>query len=183
MSEKRLREDKQYSPCAYVNVKIIIMKKKGIKSSLSFGLTSGVITTLGLMVGLLSGTQSRIAVLGGIFTIAVVDAFSDAFGMHLHEESESNGDARTTWSITIITFFTKFFIALTFVVPILIFSLTTAVTLNIIYGLFIMTIFSYLIAKESKQNVYKVMGEHILLTVLIIAITYSLGILIQSYFS
>ena len=33
---------------------------------LSFGLTSGVITTLGLMVGLRSGTGSRIAVIGGI---------------------------------------------------------------------------------------------------------------------
>ena len=49
-----------------------------IKKGVSFGLTSGTITTLGLMVGLYSGTQSRLVVLGGIVTIAIADALSDA---------------------------------------------------------------------------------------------------------
>ena len=45
---------------------------------MSFGLTSGIITTLGLIVGLHSGTHSKLAVIGGILTIAMADAFSDA---------------------------------------------------------------------------------------------------------
>ena len=49
--------------------------KSSFKVGVGFGLTSGVITTLGLMVGLYSGTASRIAVIGGIITIAVADAF------------------------------------------------------------------------------------------------------------
>jgi len=49
-----------------------------LRSGISFGLTSGVITTLGLMVGLQSGTQSRLAVVGGVLTIAIADALSDA---------------------------------------------------------------------------------------------------------
>ena len=48
-----------------------------IQVGLSFGLTSGIITTLGLMVGLASGTNSRLAVIGGVATIAVADALSD----------------------------------------------------------------------------------------------------------
>jgi hypothetical protein len=44
--------------------------KLSFKTGLSFGLTSGVITTLGLMVGLHSGTHSRTVVIGGIVTIA-----------------------------------------------------------------------------------------------------------------
>ena len=35
-------------------------------SGISFGLTSGVITTLGLIVGLRSGTGSRLALIRGI---------------------------------------------------------------------------------------------------------------------
>ena len=42
-----------------------------LKIGFSFGLTSGVITTLGLMVGLHSGTNSKLAVMGGILTIAI----------------------------------------------------------------------------------------------------------------
>ena len=59
------------------------------KTGFSFGLTSAIITTLGLMVGLESGTQSKIAVLGGILTIAVADAFSDSLGIHVSQESQN----------------------------------------------------------------------------------------------
>jgi len=38
--------------------------KHSLKTGFSFGLTSGIITTLGLMVGLHSGTHSRLAVMG-----------------------------------------------------------------------------------------------------------------------
>ncbi|MGZ8381620.1 MAG: hypothetical protein ACXW4C_08190, partial [Nitrospira sp.] len=56
------------------------LMKASFKTGLSFGLTSGVITTLGLMVGLHSGTHSRTVVIGGILTIAIADAMSDALG-------------------------------------------------------------------------------------------------------
>lgn len=49
-----------------------------LKKEFSFGLTSGVITTLGMMVGLHSSTHSKLAVIGGIIAIAIADAFSDA---------------------------------------------------------------------------------------------------------
>ncbi|MEM4263494.1 MAG: hypothetical protein QW666_01185, partial [Candidatus Woesearchaeota archaeon] len=56
------------------------------RKGFGFGLTSGVITTLGLIVGLDASTQSRFAVLAGIFAIAISDACSDALGMHISEE-------------------------------------------------------------------------------------------------
>ena len=65
------------------------MLKHSIKIGFSFGLTSGIITTLGLMVGLHYGTGSKLVVLGGILTIAIADAFSDALGIHMAEESEN----------------------------------------------------------------------------------------------
>jgi hypothetical protein len=61
-----------------------------VRKGVSFGLTSGVITTLGLIVGLHSGTHSKIAVISGILTIAIADAMSDALGMHISEESEQS---------------------------------------------------------------------------------------------
>jgi hypothetical protein len=57
--------------------------RTALKIGFSFGLTSGVITTLGLMVGLHAGTHSKSVVLGGLLTIAVADAMSDALG-HSH---------------------------------------------------------------------------------------------------
>jgi len=63
--------------------------KVSVKKGFSFGLTSGIITTLGLMVGLNAGTHSKIVVIGGILSIAIADAFSDALGMHISEEAEN----------------------------------------------------------------------------------------------
>jgi len=62
------------------------MFKHPFKIGFSFGLTSGVITALGLMVGLNAGTHSRLAVIGGILTLAIADSFSDALGIHFSEE-------------------------------------------------------------------------------------------------
>jgi len=88
--------------------------RTSLKIGFSFGLTSGVITTLGLMVGLHAGTHSMPAVLGGILTIAVADAMSDALGIHVAEESKNNGKAGEIWESTLATFAAKFVIAGTF---------------------------------------------------------------------
>lgn len=40
--------------------------KEQWKAGASFGLTSGPITTMGLMVGLHSGTHAKLAVIGGV---------------------------------------------------------------------------------------------------------------------
>ena len=53
-----------------------LLSNKGTRTGLFFGASSGVITTLGLIVGLYSGTGSLVAVLGGICVIAVADAMS-----------------------------------------------------------------------------------------------------------
>ena len=55
-----------------------------------FRVDLGVITTLGLIVGLHSGTHSRAIVIGGILTIAIADAMSDALGIHVSEESKNS---------------------------------------------------------------------------------------------
>ncbi len=55
-----------------------LLKNKGARTGVFFGATSGVITTVGLIAGLYAGTESVVAVLGGILVIAVADAMSDA---------------------------------------------------------------------------------------------------------
>ena len=77
-------------PNGFFNQTIIaIIMKHSIKVGFSFGLTSGIITTLGLMIGLNSSTNSSIVVIGGILTIAIADSLSDAIGIHIAEESEN----------------------------------------------------------------------------------------------
>lgn len=151
------------------------------KTGLSFGLTSGVITTLGLMVGLHAGTHSRAVVLGGILTIAVADALSDAMGIHLAEESKNSGPASHVWEATLATFAAKFVIAGTFVVPVLVFPLDQAIVISIIWGLFLLTALSFFVARAQSIAPWKVIGEHLLIALCVVAITHVVGDWVQSW--
>ena len=149
-----------------------------LKTGLTFGLTSAVITTMGLMVGLNSGTRSKMVVLGGILTIAIADAFSDALGIHVSEESENVHTTGEIWGATAVTFLTKCIFALTFTIPVLLFSLPTAVIINIFWGLTIITVMSYLIARSQNQPAWKIIGEHLFISILVIGITHYIGELV-----
>jgi VIT1/CCC1 family predicted Fe2+/Mn2+ transporter len=157
--------------------------RHSIKTGFSFGLTSGIITTLGLMVGLHSGTHSKLAVIGGILTIAIADAFSDALGIHVSEESENKHTTKEIWESTAFTFAAKFVCALTFLVPVLYFPLGTAVIVSVAWGLSLLTIFSLYLAREQGEKPWKVVGEHLLIAVVVIVITHNVGHWIGSYFS
>jgi len=154
---------------------MLFKMKKSIKKGFSFGLTSGIITTLGLIVGLYSITESKLAILGGILVIAIADALSDAMGIHISEESDKKNSEKEIWEATFSTLFSKFIFALSFVIPILLFSLGIAVIVNIIWGIFLMTILSYMIGKRNGDVPYKVILEHLVITIFVIAITYYVG--------
>jgi len=150
------------------------MKNSLLKGS-SFGLTSGVITTLGLMVGLHSGTGSEIAVLSGIITIAVADGLSDALGIHISEESENVHTDKQIWAATISTFLVKFLVALTFIIPVLLFSLSLAVIINLIWGTIILVTLSHAIARSQNKSSLVTIAEHVGIAVVVVAVTHYLG--------
>lgn len=149
--------------------------KKAFRVGLSFGLTSGAITTMGLMVGLYAGTHSLKAVAGGVLTIAIADAFSDALGMHIHEESENEHTPKEIWESTIAAFVSKFIFAVSFLVPILVFDLNTAVKISVVWGLSLVAMMSYLIARDQRKSAYKIIGEHVLISIAVIIITHWMG--------
>lgn len=156
--------------------------RHSLEIGFSFGLTSGVITTLGLMVGLHSGTHSKLAVVGGILTIAIADAFSDGLGIHISEETEGKHKAGEIWESTFATFAAKFLVALTFVVPVLLLQLDKAMIASIIYGISLLAILSYYLAKKAGDNPWEVIGEHLLITMVVIITTHYAGEWIASLF-
>jgi VIT1/CCC1 family predicted Fe2+/Mn2+ transporter len=149
--------------------------KNSWKTGISFGLTSGVITTLGLMVGLHSGTHSRAVVISGILTIAIADALSDALGIHVSEESKNSVPVSQVWEATLATFAAKFVVSATFVVPVIISPLDQAMVISIVWGLFLLTVLSFFIARAQTIAPWKVIGEHLLIALCVVAMTHAVG--------
>lgn len=107
------------------------MIKNSIKIWINFSAISSVITTLWLMIWLAFGSESRIIVIWWILTIAIADALSDALWIHVSEElkNQNSKDVRLS---TIITFFAKFLFATSFIIPLLLLSLHTAILVSMI---------------------------------------------------
>lgn len=157
--------------------------KKFIKKGLFFGLTSSMITTVGLMVGLQAGTHSRIAVIGGICTIAIADALSDALGIHVSEESENIHTEKEIWVATASTFGSKFLFTLTFLIPVLLFQLPIAILVSIVWGGLVLIILSYKIASYNGKKTWSVIAEHLLIAATVIILANFTGKVISRIFT
>ena len=160
-----------------------ILKKKGARSGVYFGATSGVITTVGLIAGLYAGTESVVAVLGGILVIAVADAMSDALGMHIAQEADPESTSEHIWAATFATFFTKFVVAITCAVPVMWLPLQTAVIVSMCWGLVIIALLSFFLARGQQNAVLPVVLEHLGIAIAVIVISYYIGFWVHTAFA
>lgn len=156
--------------------------KDSIKVGISFGLTSGIITTLGLLVGLYFTTQSKVAVIGGILTIAIADALSDALGIHMSQETRGNVMEKEIWESTLATFAGKFFFASNFVVPLLLFPLRTAVIISVLWALILLGVGNFFIADHKKTAKLSFVFKHLIVAIVVVIISLLVGEMIRSLF-
>lgn len=147
----------------------------GARTGIFFGATSGVITTVGLLTGLNAGTGSLAAVLGGILVIAVADAMSDALGIHLSEEADPMKPHSQVWAATIYTFLTKFIFASSFAVPLLLLPLQQAVWVSIAWGMTVISVLSYFLAKAQHERPLPIIGEHLGIALLVVVLSHLIG--------
>ncbi len=157
--------------------------RDALRTGASFGLTSGVLTTLGLIVGLYAGTRSKLAVIGGIITIAVADGLSDALGMHVHEESENEHTSQQIWAASGATFVTKLVTSLSFLVPLFTLELPAAVVASVIWAFALLAWLSYRLAVGQGASPWRAIAEHLTIAAVVVVLTHFVGVWIGRTFS
>lgn len=155
----------------------------GARTGIFFGATSGVITTLGLITGLYAGTESLVAVLGGILIVAVADAMSDALGIHLAEESVPGATEARIWAATLSTFLSKLVVASSFALPLLWLPLAAAVAVSVVWGFLVISVMSIYLARRQHVAILPVVGEHLLITIGVLLVSYFIGGWVKSAFA
>jgi len=160
-----------------------IIKNKGARTGIFFGATSGVITTLGLIVGLNAGTQSMVAVLGGILVVAVADAMSDALGIHIAQEADPDSTENHVWAATFWTFITKLIVALSFALPLLWLPLQLAVAVAVSWGLLVITLLSAFLARMQRVAALPIITEHLVIAIVVVTISHYIGVWVNSAFA
>lgn len=149
----------------------------------AFGITSGVMTTLGVIIGVWFGTKDRLSVLSGIFSIAAADSFSDAMAMYTEEKMEYGSSEATSLKKAMLTFLSKSIISLTFVIPFILFSdnnLKFAVMADFLWGSFLISIFAVQIAAIEYSSTLKKILKQIFLAIIIIILALIGGKVVKS---
>ena len=143
----------------------------------SIGATAAITTSMGLIAGLTQGEIAKTGIVTGLLIVAIADNISDTLGIHIYKESEgaSKDDIN---SHTYGNFIVRLLLAFTFVLIVLLFSSLTALIISSIWGLVLLTILSYLIAKSKKANPLREIVWHLVVAMIIIVGSKLLGNLI-----
>lgn len=138
----------------------------------SFGVTSAIMTSLAVVVGL-SGATSNITVITALLIIAIADNISDSFGIHIYQESKciNPKEVKTT---TTNNFIARMLITFVFILFVIYIPINLAIISSIIFGITILTILSYLISKSQKINPYYSITRHLTLAIILMASSFIL---------
>lgn len=140
----------------------------------SFGGTASIITSLGLIIGLLHTENAKSVIISGLLVIGVADNISDSLGLHIYQESE-NLDRKETLLSPIINFLARMIVVGTFITIISILPLEQAEIVSIIWGLILLSAISYMISKHRKINPVRAILEHLVVVVFVVILSSFLG--------
>ena len=106
---------------------------------------------------------------------------ADGLGMYFSERSRENCKPAEPWIAFASAFIGKIIFALSFTIPIFIFSnLHTAIIIDLIYGAILLIVFTYFNAKEKKENILTMIVFHVVLAVVVITASHFIGSWINS---
>jgi VIT1/CCC1 family predicted Fe2+/Mn2+ transporter len=140
----------------------------------SFGATSAIITNLGIITGLDTLTHPKLSIIGVLLVIALADNLSDSFGIHIYQESEHIAK-KEVWLSTLTNFFARLFVSLTFIILIIILPIRFAAVCSVIWGLFVLTVMTYTIAKQQKIKPFSAIFVHLTIAVVVVVASNFIG--------
>lgn len=167
-----------YFQLAYTKTDVMQKLLSSLTSRLgrfSFGIASGVLTTLGVIIVMNKSVVSLLAIIAGIVAIAVADSMSDAFGVYSLKKTERGTAPRSAFAAAIATFLGKVVCTLTFIIPFLLLPIDTAVIVSIFWGVFLLIIVNLEIAVIQQESIWKTILVNLLLAGLVMFLSLVAG--------
>lgn len=145
-------------------------------------MTSAIVTSMGLIAGLAQGGGSKTNIVAGLLIFAIADNISDSLGIHIYKESE--GASRHDIILTTLgNFLIRLFLALTFVLIIIMLDPHSAFIVASVWGFILLTALSYEIAKIKQSHPFREIAYHLIIAVLVIVGSWFIGSFISGHIS
>jgi VIT1/CCC1 family predicted Fe2+/Mn2+ transporter len=146
----------------------------------SFGSTSAVVTSMGLIIGLGSATTGTATIVSGLLIVAVADNITDSLSIHVYQEAEKL-EARPAFRATLTNFVARLLVALTFAIIVLVLPGPYAGIVALAWGFFLLAGLSYVVARARDVRPMPEVGKHLGVAILVIAASRLVGSWILQY--
>jgi len=140
----------------------------------SFGATSAIVTSVGLVVGFGSADVPKSAIISGLLIVGLADNLTDTLSIHIFQESEML-EQRAAFRATIGNFLTRACIAGSFVVLMLLLSGALAILSCLAWGIALLVCLTYLVARNRGASVTSELIKHIALAAVVIVTSGLIG--------
>lgn len=141
---------------------------------ISFGGTAAIVTSMALMAGLEAANASKATEVSALLIAAVADNLTDSLSVHLYQESEGL-ERREAFVGTLANFATRLIVCLSFVLMVLLLDRRAAVVGGIAWGLTLLGVLSYMLARERNVSALSEVVKHMTVAVGIIFVSKTLG--------
>lgn len=146
----------------------------------SFGGTSGIVTSMGLIIGLGAATAEESTIVSGLLIVALADNISDSLSIHMYQEAEKL-DQHAALRTTLANFLVRFFFALTFVIIVAVLPRAYAGIVSLAWGFLLLGGLSYVLARSRGVSPLSEVGKHLAVAIVVIAASRLIGSWILHY--
>jgi VIT1/CCC1 family predicted Fe2+/Mn2+ transporter len=146
----------------------------------SFGSTSAVVTSMGLIIGLGTATTRTATILSGLLIVAVADNITDSLSIHVYQEAEKL-EARSAFRATLTNFVARLLVALTFAIIVLVLPGPYAGSVALAWGFLLLAGLSFIVARARGVRPVPEVGKHLGVAILVIAASRVIGSWILQY--
>ena len=112
----------------------------------SFGGTSAIVTSMGLIIGLGAARAEMATIVSGLLIVGFADNMTDSLSIHMYQEAEKLED-RAAFTATLTNFVTCILVALSFVAIVLKLPKPSAGIVALAWGCALLAAISYILAR------------------------------------
>jgi len=140
----------------------------------SFGGTSAIVTSMGLIIGLGAARASTATIVSGLLIVGFADNLTDSLSIHMYQEAERL-EERAAFRATTSNFFARVLIALSFVGMVLLLPHTYGGIVVLSWGCLLLAMISYTVARVRGASPWRETAKHLGVAFLVIVVSRLIG--------
>ena len=146
----------------------------------SFGGTSAIVTSMGVIIGLGAARAEMATIVSGLLIVGFADNLSDSLSIHMYQEAEKL-EGRAAFKATLTNFVTRILVALSFVAIVLTLPRPYAGTVAFAWGCALLAAISFILARARSIGPGPEVVKHLGMAVLVIASSRVIGLWIMHH--